>query len=105
MVTHRSKGDEEKADEISAEGGENASTDASSPTSFQEGLNEVMETISARIATAKADYRAAHVELQLCKKQLQETQILVRVYRVCNVFCMVFIALNPNAFSLYYELL
>ncbi len=40
------------------------------------GLTSVISGMRIRLDEAKTGYRAAHMELQLCKKQLTETQIL-----------------------------
>jgi hypothetical protein len=41
-----------------------------------ENITSVIDDVSQRLGRAKDDYRAAHVELQLCKQQIEDTQVL-----------------------------
>ena len=48
----------------------------SSPSSAQSSVTQVIASMTERLQSAKQEYRAAHVELQLCKKQVSDTNIL-----------------------------
>jgi len=58
----------------------NASEEANASNDDQSGqLSSIQSVIAGmvnRLDAAKAEYRAAHMELQLCKQQIAETQIL-----------------------------
>ena len=53
-----------------------ATVSPSSPISHQNSVDQVVSSMMERLSEIKGEYRAAYVELQLCKRQVADTIIL-----------------------------